>query len=433
MKTLYVVHCIDTEGPLTEDIVDTFNRIKSIYNLDLEPTKKNLSLLQNKKININGLEDAVAETLKPSLLEYNNNWDQIDKMLNTCLSKNFREKMLDDFGSGWIYSWHCMDHINYKENPRQKDIGYGKIFNFYKEKLIKTKSLNDEINWHFHPRAINDDDLSCGTSYTNSYSSLNYLLCRRVIDDKWFPVVNRPGFHSERQDSHLFLEQWIPFDYANQSNDEINNQVDLNNHRFGDWNRASRSWRGYHPSHNDYQLKGECNRKIFRCLNVGTRFNNININHIDEAFKETEKYGKSILSFCNHDYRDISKDVEYMRNLLQIKKKEFPDIKLKFAGAQEAAIKLNGKISIRPEIKIEIKDNCLHINLVKGKIFGPQPFLALKHKSGNYYHDNLDIVLPEKSWSYIFDSQSFNLNELDSVGVGSAGNNGLYSVEVIKL
>jgi hypothetical protein len=124
MKTLYVVHCIDTEGPLTEDIVDTFKRIKSIYNLDLEPTKKNLSLLQNKKININGLEDAVAETLKPSLLEYNNNWDQIDKMLNTCLSKNFREKMLDDFGSGWIYSWHCMDHINYKENPRQKDIGY---------------------------------------------------------------------------------------------------------------------------------------------------------------------------------------------------------------------------------------------------------------------------------------------------------------------
>ena len=41
MKKVYVVHCIDTEGPLNESLKNTFERIKSIYGIRLKPTKKN--------------------------------------------------------------------------------------------------------------------------------------------------------------------------------------------------------------------------------------------------------------------------------------------------------------------------------------------------------------------------------------------------------
>jgi len=41
-KILYIVHCIDTEGPLNESIIKTFQRLKSIFDLTLKPTKKNL-------------------------------------------------------------------------------------------------------------------------------------------------------------------------------------------------------------------------------------------------------------------------------------------------------------------------------------------------------------------------------------------------------
>ena len=41
--------------------------------------------------------------------------------------------------------------------------------------------------------------------------NLYQILCRRIIDEKWFPVANRAGFHVERPDSHLFLEQYIAF------------------------------------------------------------------------------------------------------------------------------------------------------------------------------------------------------------------------------
>ena len=32
---LFIVHCIDTEGPLHEPLEATFQRLKKIYNIDL--------------------------------------------------------------------------------------------------------------------------------------------------------------------------------------------------------------------------------------------------------------------------------------------------------------------------------------------------------------------------------------------------------------
>ena len=433
MNTLLVVHCIDTEGPLTEDLKDTFLRLKTIYGIDIKPNKKNLKLLQNKKINLNGIEEAVSTTLNPKFLNYNSSWSSISKMLDEALNDKFRRQMVDDFDGGWVYSWHCLDHIGYIDNPRNKELGYGKIFNFYKKKLQETESFKDEINWHFHPRSINNNDLSCGSSYTNSYNQINYILARRILDDQWFPVVNRPGFHTERQDSNLFLEQWIPFDYANQFYEGNNDQTDLNNHRFGDWKRASRSWRGYNPSHEDYQLIGLCKRKIFRCLNVGTRFNNLEKRHVFEAFKEADEKGTAILSFCNHDYRDIRDDIRYVRKLLKETRAKFKNVKIKFCGAEEAAVKLSKKKSIKPILETKIVENMLEVKLKNGKLFGSQPFLAIKHVDGKYYHDNLDIREPGKIWSYTFDDQTFNFEKLDSIGVGSAGENGKYTVSKIKI
>ena len=182
----------------------------------MDPTKENLELLQNKQIKLGGQEEAISKCFSPELLTYNSSWNDIDEMLNEIMSNDFRKKLIDDFNGGWIYSWHCMDHVGYSINPRHKDLGYGKVFNFYKNKIKELGCINDEINWHFHPLSLLKNPLQAATSYANNYELLHNIICRRIIDNGWFPSVNRPGFHSERPDSHLFLEQWIPFDYANQ-------------------------------------------------------------------------------------------------------------------------------------------------------------------------------------------------------------------------
>jgi hypothetical protein len=433
-KILYLVHCIDTEGPLTETLDATFERLESIFDIKITPTEENLSLLQNKKMDLFGKEAAVAKCFAPELLNYNSDWSELDKMLDDLLSDNFRKQFPDDFGNGWVYSWHCMDHIGYSNNPRHKDVGYGNIIRFYRSKLRDFECSKDEINWHFHPLSLTRNPLQSATSYVNSYDVLVQILCRRILDDNWFPIVNRPGFHSERPDSHAFMEQWIPFDYANQICDDPEDQPDLSAGRFGDWSRAPTTWRGYHPSHDDYQEEGMCRRMIFRCLNVGTRFRSLTQEHVREAFSEAQTTGAAILSFADHDYRDMRPDVNEVRSMLYNIKVEFPDVLIKYAGAEEAAILLTNN-SDKPEPKLSMKlvDNRMVVEVVEGEIFGPQPFLAIKTKEGHYYHDNLDIIEPKKQWTYVFDSQTLELANIDLIGVGTAGRYGKSCVVTLSV
>lgn len=429
---VYIVHCIDTEGPLKENINDTFKRINSVFNKDFKPSKKLLIDLQQCKININQKKE-IADMISPNLLQYNTSWKKINNMLDVCLSKKFRNELIDDFEQGWIFSWHCMDHIFYKTNPRKKALGYGKVFNFYKEKLNATKSFQDELNWHFHPVSINNSPMACATSYENSFFKLHYILSRRILDNSWFPVVNRQGFNSTRPDSNLFLEQWIPFDYSNMSTAKDNNQPDLNKGRFGDWRQAPLKWDFYNPSIDNYQVPGNCKRSIFRCLNIGTRFNNIDIKEIESAFKYADKNNYAVLAITNHDYRDIIKDINKFRSMLLLVKKKYPNIKFKFSGAEKAAVECQGKKVTNIKFKSSIVNNKYIVELLEGKIFGPQPYLAIKTKTGNYHHDNLDIQRKDKIWTYTMDDQTIMKSKIKKIGVGSAGINGGYNTDILDL
>lgn len=430
-KILYVVHCIDTEGPLNESLSATFERLQSIFNIELEPTRENLQRIQNRQIDFGGQEEAVAKCFSPELLKYNRSWSDIDAMLSELLSTEFRLRQPDDLGGGWVYSWHCMDHVGLSDNPRRKDFGYGNIFSHYQEKLRESGSTADEINWHFHPLSLVRNPLHAATSYVNSFDVLIQILCRRVLDEGWFPVVNRPGFHAERPDSHAFLEQWLPFDYANQSGAGVVNQPDLSFGRFGDWGRASTSWRGYQPHHDDYQQEGQCRRRIFRCLNVGTRFRALTERHVGEAFTEADSSGAAILAFADHDYRDIRPDVEAVRALLKTVRRDYPDVRIKYAGAEAAAVALLG-FEKKPqlELKLSFESNRLIVETLAGQVFGPQPFLAIKTREERYFHDNLDVIEPYQKWSYVLDDQTIPLEQVLKIGVGSAGAHGGYSVAV---
>jgi len=434
-SVLHIVHCIDTEGPLTETIQATFERIKSVYGIKLSPSEGTLVKLQKKELDLNGFEGAVARMVAPELLDYNTTYDHIGVMLRDCLSEKYRKEMVDDFGRGWVYSWHCMDHMGYSDNPRKKDVGYGNVFRYYRSMMADLCSgCEDELNWHFHPRSLTGNPLQAATSYTNSAALLTDILCRRIIDDKWFPVVNRPGFHSERPDSHLFLEQWIPFDYANQFHESSDDDPDISSGRFGDWRRSTPSWCGYHPDHDDYQVTGQCRRIIFRCLNVGTRARTLNIEHLHEAFKDAQTNGVAVLAFADHDYRDIRPDVERVRNMLAEVRPAYPNVKIRFSGAEDAAIDTIGVTNkSRLKLEMELSGMVLRIKVTSGQVFGPQPFLAIKGVDGRYYHDNLDFQVPQKEWTYVFDEHTLPLKAISSVGVGGAGRIGGFDVEVLNL
>ena len=407
---LFIVHCVDTEGPMYEPLEVTFERLNTLFNISLEPSKKTLKQIQNKKINLNGLEDEVAKTFSHHNLSYNDTWTKIDDMLQKIMSKEYRLKYPDSFGNGIVYNWHCLDQVGFKTNKRRKDLGFGNIFNHYKNIIKKTRSA-DKIYWHFHPLSFNHESHISSTSYDNSYKILHEILCRRLIDNSWFPVVNRAGFHAIRQDSSFFLEQWIPFDYSNQATyDQSNsNQSDL--HRFGEWRNAPKKWLPYNPSYDNYQLVGKMNRYTTKCLNIGTRFKLLTDYEIEKSFQDAIDNGKSILSFTNHDFRDMSVDIEdvYTRihKIFKKLKKNVDIINSDALAAmqnvlfEEDEIK-NNKILLEAQIYKTNNTDILSIKCLNGETFGSQPYLAIKTKEGRYYHIIYIIIITKKFMGILF-------------------------------
>lgn len=429
-KTVYIVHCIDTEGPMYEAPEVPFEQLKKVFGIEIEPTEENLSKLRNGEIDLGGSEEAVKNLLDIHKTAVGKDWNMIEQMLQKVTSDKFRNQYVDSNGNGWIYSWFCLDHVGFTgENPRQRDLGHHKVFDKYM-KMVKEQNKGDIVELHHHPISFSGNANECGTAYWGR-STLNDILSRKIIDRQWFPVAFRPGFHVERADSHWFLEQWIPFDYGNQAVKGIEtNQPDMSEGRFGDWRLASKEWKPYHPSYRNYQLVGECKRWITRCLNMYARLNEITQEDVNDAFELSLKEGKSILAFTDHDFKDMGFDVNRVRKFIERASKSYPEVRFEFVDAITAMRKYFGLIpkNIGLECDICKVDNGMKLNVqTKTDIFGTQPYLAIKTKDGKYLWDNFDNGLNNK-WNYTFDYNSISFHSIERIGVAVSNQEGVCEI-----
>ena len=434
MKKVYIVHCVDTEGPMNETIKETFIRVKKITGIEISPSINNLKKLKNKEINLDGKESIVSNLVHQNRINFNKSWNDIEIMLDKIQSSSFRNKIKDLNGNGWVYNWFCLDHVNMNgDNPRKRDLGHHKVLDYYTKRTKKKGNKNDFVSWHYHPIPYTQNYHHSGIAYLNS-SNIWEILSRKIIERNWFPSTFRPGFHTIRPDSNWFLEQWIPFDFSNQSTKNEGNQPDLIGGRWGDWRRSPNSWKPYHPSISDYQIPGSCKRWIFRCLNMEARLREITQDDFNEAFDQANNGIPTLLSFTNHDFRDMTLEIEKMRNFLIISTNKYPDVKFEFSNPINAArevLKLKPKkINLDLEI-IEEKDNFLKIKVVSNKnLFGPQPYLAIKTLKNEFLWENFDKSLTENEWFFTFDYNHIPKDIIHSIGV--AGNSFDGTTEVIN-
>ncbi len=424
---VHIVHCIDTEGPLHESVEATFERLKAVFGLDLEPSLSLLRRLQAGEVDLGGLEEAVCKVVDPHLLAYNDTWDKVDAMLEECTSAGFRDQLLDSDGNGWVYNWFCVDHVDYDANPRRRDMGYHNVFDHYRRLTSRPESARDGLHFHYHPHNFRREAHRCATHWWTSSDSLQQIISRRVIDRQWFPVANRAGFHVTRPDSHWFLEQFIPFDLSNQATvvftADDKAQAGLGEGRWGDWRRAPTTWGPYHPSHDDYQVLGTCRRWIARCLNVGTRYRLLNEDDVRQAFAEAREGLPVVLAFTNHDFRDIRPDVDEVRHLLSLATRDYPDVlpllrsRTGDAGSLGAAIGSNDR-SRSPSPK-QRNHPCVG-SVVKSPL---QLALASAQDNASVPIITTTSTSTSRSWRYVFDEETFPIAALDSIG--SAADNSL--------
>jgi len=424
--TVYIVHCTDAEGPLYESLEATFQRLADIFGITLPPSRDTLRKLQRGEMDLGGLEQDVARVVHPRLITYNDTWDKVDAMLERITSKAFRQAVPDSAGGGWVYNWCCIDHVGYETNPRRRDCGYHNIFDHYR-RLIQETGSSDGLHFHFHPSHPSKAGHRSATFYFHDLKFYQ-VLARRIIDRQWFPSVNRAGLQTERPDSNWLLEQWIPFDISNMASEDLPSaQSDLGEGMSGDWRRAPNDWSVYQPHHDDYQIPGNCRRYIARSLNLGTRIGLLTEHEVRKAFERARRHGATLLSFADHDFRDLGENVQEFLGMLKQVVTDYPDVQFRYAEAREAMNRvIFGDYQEPTRNLLSVKlgparrgDTRLLTIEANEPTFGPQPFLAIRTRDGQYHHDNLDFQTPWSTWTYTFHEDSFLWDQVDTIGVAT--------------
>lgn len=90
---LYVVHCIDTEGPLNETLDATFERLWSIFGVKLAPTKDNLMRLQRGEVDLGGNEELLLSVLRQSCFDIMLAGVMLKECLMSCYQMIFADRM----------------------------------------------------------------------------------------------------------------------------------------------------------------------------------------------------------------------------------------------------------------------------------------------------------------------------------------------------
>lgn len=441
--TVQIVHAIDTEGPLYESLDATFERLREIFGVEhVMPSVDNLRKLQRGEIELGKITPLVQEALSAHRVNTLGSWDEINRMLEVVTSPEFRRRVPDSDGEGWVFNWFCLDHVGFVENPRKRDMGYHNIHDRYTALVESQRYARDTIEWHFHPMSTYREAHRCATHYFRS-DEVFQVLARRVIDRKLFPSCFRAGFQAERPDSHWFLEQFVPFDISNMATKDttdIDNSVDFRNGRSGNWRKAPHDWSVYHPSHDDYQLRGNCRRLIGRALNLRNRIGNLTAAEMEAAFARASGGETVLVGLCSHDWRDLVPEIEMVHGFLRASMAAHPRVRVKYCQADEA-FQAHVDAKYRDDAPLELKLGLvpagngdvpyLQVDAVRGRVFGPQPFLALRTKGKRYIHDNFDFDVEAGRWFYAFHADTLPLSDVEAIGVAANDFMGRTSVEIL--
>ena len=171
---------------------------------------------------------------------------------------------------------------------------------------------------------------------------------------------------------------------------------------------------------------------------------------LDDVMKDMESKTRQILrknEKCGITTREITRDeLPIFKDIMKhtSDRREFVDRPLSYYEAMWDALHDSGILKIliaeidfnkyekntleekeeieknKLSLKATMKENILHVEVQNGELFGPQPYLAIKTKCGEYFHDNFDFQETGKSFSYVFDAYTIPVDQLECVKV--AGN-----------
>ena len=367
-------------------------------------------------------EGPIRNKKKPDILQ---NWKQVNELIKLLTSKKFRNSIKDTAGKGLVYSWFLLTLTGFKTNPFKRPMNYHEVFDNYNKNFGKNfKHNKDGVYWHYHQPSKNGVGNEWTKDWTISQEYFN-IMSRLVSERSYYPTCFRAGGRIENNDTSNWLEEWIPYDFSNCSgkvnwfNKESDGKLLID---LVDWSKASTAWRGYNPSKNNYQKKGNLKRYIFRSPDLNSNVHKIVKKDIEQAFIEAQEGKNACLSFFEHDRR--MKTGENIYNVMQLIKKvslKFKKIKWEYKNAIDAAnLTLKQKKYDLPKFDVFLKkENRIQIN-VKGDLYNRNPYVCYKIKN-KIYEQPLNLLGLNKWISAPFKDSEIKQMRLSVAGCTPSG------------
>lgn len=375
MKKVFVVFCMDTEGPCNDP--------------------NNSQLLKN--------------------------WKEVDYAMDKLFSDKFRNYKLDYFGNNFKIGWFFLTWTGFLTNPRSRDFGYHKVRDHYIERWgSQLKKYGDEHCWHYHLPDKTGIGNKWGLNWFETKEHIN-IISKQILDRKWFPVSYRAGgtFHSN--ESSLWIDQWFPYDYSNRAPICYPGLVD--------WSSGFNFWDVYKPDIFDFRKDGNGRRFMARTLDLKTNVFQMNEKEITNAFDHAENFGSSILSVFDHDYRDIEHRIINFIDLIEKVSSKYKDVEFVFSTPKEAIVSSQNIEKYPKSLKIEgaVYKDTLRI-WTTSPIFQNIPWIAIEDVDGN----PVQLINNIKKESPLVYSVKLSELKYNKIGVAASTINGHSDVFIIE-
>jgi len=402
-KRLYLVHAVDTEGPLYQSPKATILRLNELFDtnfdvsVDFPALQEIIEDLKLKKRPVGGREEEIAHFL--STTEFLSDKTSYARSIRAVTSPEFRQECADPQGGWYRWNWFVLDNVATLTNPRRRLFGYGQVYVNLREAISFRDSLKlDGFYWHYHQMRRDQHPFIKETNFFSS-DEYNQILCRYIIEHRHFPAAYRAGYCLERWDANLFLENWIPFDYSNQApgfdfpvHRRVGEELDF-------WLRAPKDWSHYHPDSRDCERPGDMRRTIFRSLCFRTRLYSLTEEDVRQAFQRADQGQPTVLSTFSHDFRPLEPEARGFHELVVRTATSFPEVQWRHATAVEAARAVLGQAIDTPlELELWVEKDLVYARSSRA-VFGSEPYLALMTVDHRFFHQNF-IKIDENLWAY---------------------------------
>lgn len=347
-------------------------------------------------------------------------WPKVDHAMDKLFDEEFRNKYPDSRGGHFKIGWFFLTWTGFRTNPRGRDFGYHQVRDHYLARWGDAiRSFGDEECWHYHQPPASGIGNEWGLDWTVS-SEYEEIMSRQILDRKWFPVCYRAGGTVMDPISSRWVDSWFPFDYTN--------RAPLNIPGIVDWSSGVEEWSVYHPDVEDFRKPGAGRRRMARCLDLVTNVYQFDETETVKAFERAKSGKPAIMSFFEHDYRDIYQRIDnFHRGLTEVAAR-YPDVEWEFAGPVEAVLKYLRAPQPTPLVLEALRTEHTVRIWSSDPLFQAVPWIAVRSADGSVKHIHEGIVKVDAQHWYWDIPESLSWEEIGIAGSTDTGASAVFSL-----